>query len=77
MGDVERIFKELDIDKDGQISIKELGEALQKLGSVTEEDVRRIMSEIDTDSNGSISFKEFSDFAHANAGLINDVAKIF
>lgn len=75
--EIERIFKRFDSNGDGKISATELGDALKALGSVTAEEVQRMMAEIDTDGDGFISFEEFSSFAHANRGLIKDVAKIF
>ncbi|KAE8679740.1 Detected protein of confused Function [Hibiscus syriacus] len=73
----DRIFKRFDKNGDGKISSSELGEALQTLGSVTEEEVTSMMSEIDTDGDGYISYREYIDFAAANRGLMKDLSKIF
>ncbi|KAL8044733.1 hypothetical protein ABFX02_08G065100 [Erythranthe guttata] len=77
VADRERLFKSFDANGDGKISAVELGEALQKLGSVTSEEVQRMMAEIDTDGDGCISYQEFDEFARANKGLVKDVAKLF
>ncbi|KAK6125410.1 hypothetical protein DH2020_040837 [Rehmannia glutinosa] len=77
VADRQRLFKSFDANGDGQISASELGDALQKLGSVTAEEIKRMMAEIDTDGDGYISFEEFTEFARANRGLLKDVAKIF
>ncbi|KAE8664783.1 putative calcium-binding protein CML28 [Hibiscus syriacus] len=73
----DRIFQRFDKNGDGKISATELGEALQTLGSVTEEEVTSMMSEIDTDGDGYISYREYIDFAAANRGLMKDLSKIF
>ncbi|KAK8532290.1 hypothetical protein V6N13_137674 [Hibiscus sabdariffa] len=74
---IDRIFKRFDTNGDGKISASELGDALQTLGSVTEEEVKGMMSEIDTDGDGYISYDEYLEFATANRGLMKDLAKIF
>ncbi|GFP78834.1 polcalcin nic t 1 [Phtheirospermum japonicum] len=77
VADRERIFKHCDANGDGKVSATELGEALKKLGSVTDEEVKRMMAELDTDGDGYVSYEEFTEFARANRGLVKDVAKIF
>ncbi|GMH27233.1 hypothetical protein Nepgr_029076 [Nepenthes gracilis] len=77
LADRDRIFKSLDSNGDGKISLTELGDALKALGATTADEVKRMMIEIDTDGDGFISFQEFTEFARANRGLIKDVAKIF
>ncbi|KAE8689344.1 putative calcium-binding protein CML29 [Hibiscus syriacus] len=73
----DRIFKRFDKNGDDRISTSELREALQTLGSVTEEEVTSMMWEIDTDGDGYISYQEYIDFAAANRGLMKDPSKIF
>ncbi|KAG2715113.1 hypothetical protein I3843_03G065200 [Carya illinoinensis] len=73
----ERIFKHFDANGDGKVSAAELGDALNKIGSVTTDDVKHMMSEIDTDGDGFISYKEFMAFASANPDTLKKVAKIF
>ncbi|XP_051141387.1 polcalcin Che a 3 [Andrographis paniculata] len=77
MPDWERVFKRFDANGDGNISAKELGDALQELGSVDPDEIKCMMAELDTDGDGFISFTEFVEFAKNNRGLVKDVAKIF
>ncbi len=53
-------FEIFDRDKDGFITIKELGEVMKNLGQApTESEIQDIINEIDIDGNGNIDFKEF------------------
>ena len=53
-------FEIFDRDKDGFITIKELGEVMKNLGQApTESELQDIINEIDIDGNGNIDFKEF------------------
>lgn len=54
------IFDYYDVDGNGAISIKELGDMMKSLGKdVTESELLDLMEEIDRDGTGSISFDEF------------------
>jgi calmodulin len=53
-------FEMFDKDKDGYITIKELGEIMKNLGhGPTEQEVNDMVNEVDVDGNGNIDFKEF------------------
>jgi calmodulin len=53
-------FEIFDKDKDGYITIKELGEIMKNLGQTpTETELQDMINEVDIDGNGNIDFKEF------------------
>jgi calmodulin len=53
-------FEIFDKNKDGYITIKELGEIMKNLGqSPTEAELTDMINEVDIDGNGNIDFKEF------------------
>ncbi len=53
-------FEIFDKDKDGFITIKELGEIMKNLGqSPTDAELQDMINEVDIDGNGNIDFKEF------------------
>ena len=53
-------FEIFDKDKDGFITIKELGEIMKNLGqNPTEAELQDMINEVDIDGNGNIDFKEF------------------
>lgn len=53
-------FEIFDKDKDGYITIKELGDLLKALDvAPTEAELTDIINEVDIDGNGNIDFKEF------------------
>lgn len=53
-------FEIFDKDKDGYITIKELGEIMKNLGQTpTEAELQDMINEVDVDGNGNIDFKEF------------------
>ncbi|KAJ8640341.1 hypothetical protein MRB53_017035 [Persea americana] len=76
MADIERIFKRVDTNGDGKISLTELEEVIRNLGSASPDEIQRLMSEMDTDGDGCIDFKEYTAFHKANSGLMKDVSKI-
>ena len=54
------IFDYFDTDKDGEITLEELGELLRALGeNPTEKELQKMMDQIDDDKSGRINFKEF------------------
>lgn len=53
-------FEIFDKDRDGFITIKELGEIMKNLGqSPTDAELQDMINEVDIDGNGNIDFKEF------------------
>lgn len=52
------MFKQVDVNKDGEISMQELKDALGKEG-LHSNDIAKLMNSIDTDHNGVISYTEF------------------
>lgn len=53
-------FEIFDKDKDGYITIKELGEIMKNLGQTpTDAELQDMINEVDVDGNGNIDFKEF------------------
>jgi calmodulin len=53
-------FEIFDKDKDGYITIKELGDIMKNLGQApTEAELQDMINEVDIDGNGNIDFKEF------------------
>ena len=53
-------FEIFDKDKDGFITIKELGEIMKNLGqNPTDAELQDMINEVDIDGNGNIDFKEF------------------
>jgi calmodulin len=53
-------FEIFDKDKDGFITIKELGEIMKNLGqNPSEGELQDMINEVDIDGNGNIDFKEF------------------
>lgn len=76
VAEIEKIFKRVDTNGDGKISLAELGDVLRILGSASPDEIQRVMAEIDTDRDGCIDFKEYAAFHRANAGLMKDVSKV-
>lgn len=56
-----RVFRLLDKNGDGRISIEELTEVMEELGSPGE-DARELMLQLDSNSDGSLSSDEFDKF---------------
>ncbi|XP_668097.1 CDPK2 protein-related [Cryptosporidium hominis TU502] len=57
------VFKSLDTDNDGVLSISELGSGLQKLG-ISSRESSMIIKAMDIDGNGIISYSEFITACH-------------
>lgn len=53
-------FELFDKDRDGKITVKELGTVMRNLGqNPTDLELAEMISEVDLDGNGTIDFKEF------------------
>jgi calmodulin len=60
MGILREAFEIFDKDKDGYITIKELGEIMTNLGhKPSDAELQDMINEVDIDGNGNIDFKEF------------------
>ena len=60
IAELKEAFEIFDKDKDGYITIKELGEIMKNLGQApTESELQDMINEVDMDGNGNIDFKEF------------------
>ena len=56
-GDVEQVFKTVDLNGDGGIDRNELGQLFVKLGhEIKPEDLETVFTSLDLDNNGSVSF---------------------
>ncbi|XP_052176156.1 probable calcium-binding protein CML27 [Diospyros lotus] len=63
MEELRNVFKRFDANGDGKISVTELVQVMDALGSNTSEsEVKRMMEEIDTDRDGFINLDEFASF---------------
>jgi len=58
------VFEEFDVDKSGEISTGELGQAIARLNSTPVDPMmlKRLISMVDTDQSGEVSFEEFKRF---------------
>ncbi len=54
-----QVFKEIDTDNNGVISVEELKKGLEILGKESPEKVRNIMKIVDINSSGTIDYTEF------------------
>ena len=58
--DLDKIFKEIDIDGDGNLSKEEILIGYEKhFGPISEEQVDEMFAKIDLDGNGTIDYTEF------------------
>jgi Ca2+-binding EF-hand superfamily protein len=53
------MFNQIDVNKDGTLSLEELIESIKQNKTTMPEDLESYLKAIDTDHNGSISFEEF------------------
>jgi len=67
-------FKTLDVDHDGQLTVKELKEGYVKImgmsNETAEEEAERIMKMIDTNGSGSIDYSEFVNATISKSNLL-------
>lgn len=56
-----RTFSELDMNDDGQITMREFASGMSARGeSITDAEIESIFADADTDGDGRISFAEFA-----------------
>ena len=68
--DFEKLFKEIDIDHSGTISLSELGKEIRRLvPGVTRENLQTLMIIADSDGNGELDCEEFANFIDPNHSL--------
>jgi calcium-dependent protein kinase len=67
----EKIFKELDSDKNGTLDKKELLDGFEKISGIVKsrEELEELFSIIDTDNSGSIDWGEFQTATMANTAV--------
>ncbi|XP_033736471.1 neo-calmodulin-like [Pecten maximus] len=62
-------FNYFDKNKDGTVSVSELGKVFQSLGqNPTNEQIRQMISVVDADNNGILNFEEFRKFVEKYQG---------
>lgn len=58
--ELKEAFSMFDNDKDGQITVVELGKVMEKLGQkLSRSELEKMISKIDKNGNGSINYKDF------------------
>ena len=68
-----KVFKGLDSDKDGHISIQDLRKALNEMGeTVSDDELRALIAEVDVNKNCTIEEEEFLqvNFGHVFDGFV-------
>ena len=77
MDQLQKVFNQFDANKDGKISITELGNELKALGSTyTEEGLKRVMEDIDTDQDGFINLSEFSSLCRSSSDAVTVASEL-
>jgi len=78
-GDVDHVFKQVDVNGDGTIDREELGKLFAKLEhEITEEELRSVFSNLDLDGDGTISEEEFSKwYISSEERILSKVKPIF
>jgi hypothetical protein len=75
LDDLKALFNELDVDRSGELDLKEFGVALRRFGvgrdALDDTCVRYIFDAIDTSHNGTIDFDEFSQIAKCELELLD------
>lgn len=61
VAELKEVFDMYDLNKDGVISIRELGTVMRRFGhNLTEADILEMVKEVDMDNDGFICFNEFA-----------------
>lgn len=73
----EKVFLEMDVDKDGQLSREEISIGLQKMMEkemvyMSQDDLENFMNLADSNSDGEISYQEFLSAVVAQEELTSD-----
>merc|ERR1711975_192113 len=69
-GELDRLFREFDRNRDGDISEREFLRAMDKLRlDLTDSEARRLMRRFDRNNDGRISYREFIRFAEGRGGV--------
>jgi Ca2+/Na+ antiporter len=78
-GDVDHVFKQIDINGDGNIDQEELGNLFRKLGhQISEEELGQVFGSLDLDGNGTICEEEFSKwYVKSEERILSKVKPIF
>jgi len=76
--DLRAVFELFDVDQSGEITMDEMGDAMEALGlDVSEGQVERIFASVDKDANGSIDFPEFCQVINGNLDASRDAGEDF
>ena len=77
MDQFQKVFNQFDANKDGKISVMELGDVLKAMGSAcTEEELKRTMEDIDTDKDGFINISEFSSLCRPSSDSVTAASEL-
>merc|ERR1712216_342139 len=69
-GEMDRLFREFDRNRDGDISEREFLRAMDKLRlDLTDKEAKRLMRRFDRNNDGRISYREFIRFAEGRGGV--------
>ncbi|XVF50456.1 hypothetical protein PTKIN_Ptkin04bG0102200 [Pterospermum kingtungense] len=77
MEQLQKVFNQFDANKDGRISVAELGNVLKAMGSsYTEEELQRVMEDIDTDKDGFINLAEFTSLCRTSSDAVTAASEL-
>lgn len=78
-GDVDQVFRQIDVNGDGSIDKSELGHLFCKLGhDLSEEELDAVFTSLDLDGNGTICEEEFSKwYVKSEERILSKVKPIF
>merc|ERR1712086_73002 len=76
--DLRAVFELFDVDQSGEITMDEMGDAMEALGlDVSEGQVERIFAGVDKNTDGSIDFAEFCQVINGNLDASRDGGEDF